>query len=61
MQNTNRVYIKDLNTKIGSEITISGWVDTRRDQGKMVFLDIRDVTGKVQCVCLPMHADAVAV
>lgn len=48
-----RIYIKDLNNFIGKEITISGWVDVRRDQGKMIFLDFRDVTGIVQGVILP--------
>lgn len=49
----NRVYIKDLNTKIGEEVIIAGWVNVRRDQGKMVFFDMRDMTGVVQCVTLP--------
>lgn len=48
-----RIYIKDLNKKIGEEVVIAGWVDVRRDQGKMVFTDMRDMTGKVQCVVLP--------
>lgn len=48
-----RTLIKDLNTKKGSEATISGWVDVRRDQGKLIFLDIRDISGKVQSVVLP--------
>src|SRR3989338_5555164 len=52
----NRVYIKDLKDHVGKEITIAGWVDVRRDQGKMVFFDMRDVTGKVQCVALPSRA-----
>ena len=56
-----RTYIKDLKEKIGQEISISGWVDVRRDQGKMVFIDLRDVTGKVQAVVLPMHTEALEV
>lgn len=32
---------------------IKGWVDVRRDQGKMVFFDIRDRSGTVQGVVLP--------
>ncbi len=55
----NRTYIKDLNQKIGTETTIAGWVDVRRDQGKMVFMDIRDMSGKVQCVVLPSHVEAI--
>lgn len=49
----NRIYIKDLNTKIGEEVIIAGWVNIRRDQGKMVFFDMRDMSGLVQCVTLP--------
>jgi aspartyl-tRNA synthetase len=48
-----RIYIKDLKENTGKEISISGWVDVRRNQGKMIFLDIRDMSGKVQCVVLP--------
>jgi aspartyl-tRNA synthetase len=55
----NRTYIKDLTDHVGKEITIAGWVDVRRDQGKMVFVDMRDMTGKVQCVFLPNHTEAI--
>lgn len=57
----NRIFIKDLNTKVGEEVIIAGWVNVRRDQGKMVFFDMRDMTGLVQCVALPMHADMIEV
>ncbi len=49
----DRIYIKDLNTKIGEEVIIAGWVNIRRDQGKMIFMDFRDMTGLVQGVILP--------
>ncbi|MHB1330788.1 MAG: amino acid--tRNA ligase-related protein, partial [Minisyncoccota bacterium] len=39
--------------KKDEEVLIKGWVDVRRDQGKMIFLDIRDMSGKVQSVVLP--------
>jgi aspartyl-tRNA synthetase len=52
-----RIYIKDLKEHIGKEITIAGWLDVRRDQGKMVFFELRDMTGKVQCVVLPTHKE----
>lgn len=54
-----RVYIKDLKDYVGKEIVIAGWVDVRRDQGKMVFFDMRDMTGKVQCVALPSRAEVI--
>src|SRR5512146_2362147 len=53
-----RTLIKDLKGKIGEQTQINGWVDVRRDQGKMIFLDIRDTTGKVQSVVLPSHTEA---
>lgn len=49
----NRVFIKDLKAHTGKEVTIKGWVDVRRDQGKMIFFDFRDMSGKVQGVVLP--------
>ncbi|MEK7564019.1 MAG: aspartate--tRNA(Asn) ligase [Patescibacteria group bacterium] len=55
----NRVYIKDLKDHVGKEVMIAGWVDVRRDQGKMIFFDMRDMTGKVQCVVLPNHPEAI--
>lgn len=54
-----RTYIKDLGQNIGKEVVIKGWVDVRRDQGKMVFMDMRDMTGKVQGVVLPNHTEAI--
>ena len=48
-----RTLIKDLGQKVGQEASISGWVDVRRDQGKMVFFDFRDRSGTVQGVVLP--------
>lgn len=54
----NRIYIKDLKDFIGQEILISGWVNVRRDQGKLVFMDMRDMTGIIQCVVLPNHEEA---
>lgn len=56
-----RTYIKDISSSVGTEVTVKAWVDVRRDQGKMVFLDLRDVTGKVQAVVLPNHTEALAV
>lgn len=45
--------IGDLAQKAGETVTIKGWVDVRRDQGKLVFFDFRDRTGTVQGVVLP--------
>ena len=54
----NRTYIKDIPSNIGKEVIIKGWVDVRRDMGKLIFLDLRDMTGRVQAVALPNHKEA---
>ena len=48
-----RTYIQDLNEHIGQVVLIKGWVSVRRDQGKMVFFDFRDMTGTVQGLVTP--------
>lgn len=58
MNSSPRTYIKDLSPLVGQETTIKGWVDIRRDQGKLIFLDFRDMTGKVQGVILPNAKEA---
>jgi aspartyl-tRNA synthetase len=53
-----RTYIKDLKEHVGKEVNISGWIDVRRDQGKLIFFDFRDMTGLVQGVILPNAKEA---
>jgi len=53
--------IKSLVDHIDTEVTIGGWVDVRRDHGKLIFMDIRDGNGYVQTVVLPEHAEALEV
>lgn len=50
-----RIHIKDLGEYIGKQVRIRGRVDTIRDQGKILFLVIRDRSGKVQTVA--WHGD----
>jgi aspartyl-tRNA synthetase len=48
-----RTYIGDLKNHVGNEVVIKGWIQIRRDQGKMIFFDFRDASGVVQGVVLP--------
>ena len=56
-----RTYIGSLKEQVGKEVLIQGWVDIRRDQGKLIFFDFRDMSGYVQGVILPNAKDAHAV
>lgn len=53
-----RTYINKLGEHLGEEVKIAGWVDVRRDHGKLIFIDLRDRSGKVQMVALPNHTEA---
>lgn len=43
--------------KIGEEVLLKGWVNARRNMGKIVFLDFRDREGIVQVVGVPSELD----
>jgi asparaginyl-tRNA synthetase len=45
-----QTYINHLKEHIGSEVTLKGWLYNKRSSGKLVFLQLRDGTGIVQCV-----------
>lgn len=48
-----RIWIQNTPNYLNQEISLYGWVDSRRDHGKIIFIDLRDKTGKIQVVFSP--------
>ncbi|MFA5126395.1 MAG: aspartate--tRNA ligase [Patescibacteria group bacterium] len=44
--------------QVGQMVNVKGWVNTRRNMGKIVFLDVRDRWGLLQVVCVPFDLSA---
>jgi aspartyl-tRNA synthetase len=53
----NRVWTKDAVNKVGEKVLLKGWVNTRRNMGKIVFIDLRDRSGLAQIVFVPQELD----
>ena len=46
---------------VGSVVWLCGWVHTRRDHGGVIFIDLRDIKGKIQIVFDPTMPEIFAV
>ena len=49
----SQITIKNLN----EEVTLAGWIDTKRDHGNLLFIDLRDNYGLTQCVIDSSHKE----
>ena len=54
-----QIYISQLKAHIGQEVTLKGWLYNTRSSGKLVFLQLRDGTGVVQCVVFKGNSEEV--
>lgn len=52
-----RILTSEIINKVGETVELAGWVDARRDQGKIIFIDLRDRRGVVQTVFTPKQAE----
>lgn len=53
-----RILANESKSYLHKSITVSGWVNSRRDHGGLIFIDLRDHTGILQLVVTPETADA---
>ncbi|MBK9216067.1 MAG: asparagine--tRNA ligase [Chloracidobacterium sp.] len=53
-----QTYINQLKEQIGNSVTLKGWLYNKRSSGKLVFLQLRDGTGIVQCVVFKPNDEA---
>ena len=53
-----RVLTDKLNDFLGKKVVVEGWVNSRRDHGGLIFIDLRDHTGIIQLVVTPETAEA---
>lgn len=58
MSDMTRTLANKTTDAIDQEVQVSGWVNSRRDHGGLIFIDLRDHTGVVQLVINPEAAEA---
>ncbi len=54
---TQRILIAKTTNLKGETVSVSGWVDSRRDHGKIIFIDVRDISGKLQVIFTPENKE----
>ena len=52
-----RFLIKETAKHVGEKVKVQGWVNTRRAHGKILFIDLRDISGVLQVVFIPSNKE----
>ncbi len=52
-----RIYTKETSQKTGEQVKVTGWVNVVRAHGKILFIDLRDITGTLQIVFVPQNKE----
>jgi len=50
-----RILTKDTINFLNQRVKVCGWVNSRRDHGKIIFIDLRDISGLLQIVFTPQN------
>lgn len=53
-----RNLISETPSLIGKTVKLCGWVNIRRDHGKLIFIDLRDRSGMIQMIVIPDKDEA---
>jgi len=53
-----RILSSEVANEVGKSVKIAGWVHSRRDHGKLIFIDLRDRNGLIQVVIIPSEKEA---
>jgi aspartyl-tRNA synthetase len=56
----HRFLISQTAKHVGEKVKVAGWVNVRRAHGKILFIDLRDRSGILQCVFVPSNEKAYA-
>jgi len=52
-----RILVAETAKYVGKKVRVAGWINSRRDHGKIIFIDLRDKSGLLQVVFTPAHPE----
>ena len=58
IQVMHRFLISESAKYVGEKVKVAGWVSVKRVHGKIIFIDLRDRSGSLQCVFVPSNREA---